>query len=297
LIRCVALIALLAACDIAVGDPGAWIPIAELDGPLRPELVQPPSAAEPGNRLRVVTFNVALGENVEALAEALTTHPDLAGADVVLLQEIESHPAEDQSRAARLAAALGMGHAYAPAREVDGGTHGLAILSRFRLSDVEVMALPRVELTIRPRHRIALAARIAGVRIVNVHLDTRINITDRILQLRPAILDEPAPVLVGGDFNTNPYAWTAGALPDLPGEAVTGTDQADLLDDYMRSAGYDTPTAALGPTQDALVMRLRLDAIFTRGLIPIDAGVVPDLELSDHLPLWLDVPLPTAPRP
>lgn len=292
MIRCLALVAVVAACDTTVSDGGPWIPIAEIDGPLRPELVQPPIATEPGDRLRVITFNVELGENVEALADALATHPDLAGADILLLQEIESHPTEGSSRAARLAAALGMGHAYAPGREVDGGTHGLAILSRLPLSDVEVMQLPRVELTIRARDRIALGARIAGARVVNVHLDTRINLTDRILQLRPAVLDEPTPVLVGGDFNTNPYTWTGGAVPDLPGEAVTGTDQADLLDDYMRSAGYDTPTAALGPTQDAVVMRLRLDAIFTRGLIPIDAGIVPDLELSDHLPLWLSVELP-----
>lgn len=276
-------------CGVDVGEGGPWIPAAEIDGPMRPELAQPPPGADPGETLRIVTFNVLLGEDVAALAAALSGHPELAGADVLLLQEIESHPAEGGSRAARLAAALGMGHAYAPARTVEAGTHGLAILSRHPLAEVEVMQLPRVELAIRPRDRIALAARVAGIRVVNVHLDTRINITDRILQLRPAIIDEPIPTVVGGDFNTNPYAWTGGALPNLPAQAIAGSDQATLLDAYMGAAGYDTPTADLGATQDAIVLRLRLDALFTRGIAALQVGVEPGLGLSDHDPVWMDV--------
>ena len=150
-------------------------------------------------------------------------------------------------------------------------------------------ALPRADLSVRPRHRIALAATVAGVRLVDVHLDTRINIADRVLQLRPAVIDEPAPAVVGGDFNTNPYHWTAGLVPNLPANATVDTDQATLLDDYMRAAGYDTPTADLGPTQDAGVARLRLDALYTRGAVSGAAGVDRSLSVSDHWPLWLDV--------
>lgn len=268
--------------DVPAGEP--WQPLEAAGG----QLAQPDDAPIPA-RLRVTTFNVELAADVPALAAAIEGS-SIAGTDVMLVQEIEDHPREGRSRAAALAEALGLGYAYAPAREVgDGGSHGLALLSRYPMSEVQVMELPRVDLPVRPRRRIALAATIAGVRFVVVHLDTRIGIVDRILQLRPAILEAGEPAVVGGDFNTNPYAWTGGLIPDLPTHALADTDQAPLLDDYMAEAGWDTPTAGSGATQDAIVTRLRLDALYTRGLDTRATGVDRGLAVSDHWPLWIDV--------
>lgn len=249
-----------------------------------------------GDTVRVVTFNVALGRDTEALARLFADDPALARADIVLVQEIEAHDDEPRSRASALAGALGMNYVYAPARDIDGGTHGLAIFSRYVIADAQVMRLPRIDLHIRPRDRIAVAADLdlGGVvlRVVDVHLDTRLNVTQRIQQLRPAVLEEPGSVVVGGDFNTNPYAWVEGAVPLTAVRGVAGLEQDEVIDDYMTAIGYAAPTQDSGPTQDAVIEQLRLDSVYTRGLEPGTAGVVADADVSDHRPLWLDLSWP-----
>jgi endonuclease/exonuclease/phosphatase family metal-dependent hydrolase len=158
------------------------------------------------------------------------------------------------------------------------------------------MVLPGFDSVLTDRPRIALAADIAVgdrvVRVINVHLDTVLNVTDRILQLRPAIIDAPAVVLVGGDFNTGAYLWADGALPIAPAHSVADTSQGPILDDYLRHLGFATPTAGLGDTVRAVGTSFRLDAIYTRGLAPHPGGVVKRIERSDHWPLWIDVELP-----
>jgi endonuclease/exonuclease/phosphatase family metal-dependent hydrolase len=289
--------ALLPACGQEIGEANDWVAAEAIAGRLRPELAPPPAPALPlaaAERLRVVTYNVQFGADPEALAAAILADPELASARLLLVQEIEAYPAEGRSRAARLAEALGMGHVYAPAREEGDGTHGLAILSVFPIEQVAVMELPYVDLPLSGRRRVALAADLQvgaePLRVITTHLDTRLNITDRVVQLRPAVIDAPARVLVGGDFNTNAYLWVEGAVPVLPVDSVADSDQAELLDDYVRHLDFATPTAGFGPTHDAGgVINLRLDSIFTRGLAPAGGAVARGVELSDHWPLWLDV--------
>mgnify|MGYP001593276469 CR=1 FL=1 len=287
-----------AGCAIDLGPTAPWIDAAEIGGPLAPELGPPPGipASAPA-QLRVVSFNVEKGADVEGLAAAIRGTPALATADVLLLQEIESHPDEGGSRASRLAAALGMGYAYAPERVEGDGTHGPAILSRWPLEHVQVMALPFADLAISDAPRIALAAEVAVgdqvLHLVDLHLDTRLNATGRILQMRPAVLDTPWPTIVGGDLNTNPYLWAGDTVPQLPVDSLVDSDQAPVIDDYMRHIGYATPTADLGPTQRfGGVVDSRLDAIFTRGVTGVPGAVERTVTLSDHWPLWIDVDLP-----
>lgn len=296
--KSVAALALLTACSLDLGPSGTWIDAAELTGELAPELVPPPDVARavPG-RLRVTTFNVEHGADVDGLARAITTTPSIALTDVLLVQEIESYPDEGSSRASQLAAALGMGYVYAPERLQGSGTHGTAIFSHWPLERVQVMKLPFADQVVSRAPRIALAAdvRVGGfvLRVINMHLDTRLNISDRILQIRPAVLDAPAPVLVGGDFNTNPYAWLGESVPDLPTGTIVDTDQAPALDDYMSHIDYDTPTAALGPTVEVEgVIDARLDSIYTRSLASEPGAVERRVTISDHFPLFIDVLLP-----
>jgi hypothetical protein len=82
---------LLAGCP-ELGAPQPWIDAAAIDGALAPELVLDRFDAPAGERLRVVSWNVHFGADVDALAVGLDD-PALAGADVVLLQEIEAYPA------------------------------------------------------------------------------------------------------------------------------------------------------------------------------------------------------------
>src|SRR6266508_3266747 len=132
-----------------MGDPQPWVPAEDITGPLRPELGESPVPANARGldlgALRVVTYNVERGEDVEGLAETFDVDDELSHADLVMVQEIESHPGEGGSRAKRLAAKLGMGYVYAPERLQGDGTHGTAILSVYPLRNVQVMQLPHVD--------------------------------------------------------------------------------------------------------------------------------------------------------
>ncbi len=292
-----ALLAALCAGCLGTPEDAEWVSWDSIEGALRPEVassppVEPPT---PGNAIRIATYNVHLGRDVEALAAAFTDVPELAAADLLFVQEIEDHPAEGGSRASRLAEALGMAFAYAPARTVgDDATHGLAILSRYPLERIEVMALPDFEFPIRDRRRIALAADVVfpsgqRLRAIDVHLDTRLNITQRVQQLYPATELGSEPIALGGDFNTNPYVWVDGTVPLAPINTVSDLDQARLLDDFMIELGYAAPTADSGPTHRAGPIELRLDSIYVRDLQPRAFGVARGVDLSDHKPLWLEL--------
>jgi endonuclease/exonuclease/phosphatase family metal-dependent hydrolase len=289
------------ACQEPLGPTADWVDAETIPGVLRPEIVTTPiaSADETGRAavpaLRVVTYNVLHGGDVDGLARIFLDDPDLSRAGLLLLQEEESYPEEPGSRTARLAEALGMAYVYAPGRERETGTHGISILSAFPIENARVMQLPEFEAGFAHHRRIALAAdiRIGGMvlHVINVHLDTVLNITDRILQLRPAVIDAPEVVLVGGDFNTNPYVWVDGTIPVLPADSAASTDQAPILDDYMRAIDFDTPTADLGVTESNFYGTVRLDSIFTRGLDVVPGQVERQYDLSDHWPVWVDVML------
>lgn len=284
----------LAGCGLESGAPAEWILVSEIQGPLAAELgptpQPPPLRARPSSQLRVVTYNVHLGADPTWLANDILANSELASADVFLFQEEEAFPGEGSTRTSRIAELLGMGWVYIPGRMKDDGTHGLAILSRLPIEEPCVMSLPATE---QWKPRIAMRADIVvGERrlpIVNVHLETRINITDRILQIRPTILDLPETAIVAGDVNTNPYLWEEGEVPLVPTAQIVDTDQAPILDDYMRAVGFATPAANVGPTHRVHGVESRLDAIFTRGLATTDARVERTLTASDHWPVWVDV--------
>jgi endonuclease/exonuclease/phosphatase family metal-dependent hydrolase len=129
-----------------------------------------------------------------------------------------------------------------------------------------------------------------SVRFIAVHLDTRLNPSERVLQLRPAVKDAPAPVVVAGDFNTNPMTWAFNVVPVLP-QSASASDQAPILDDYMRSIDYQTPTASFGATVSFPGFAPRLDSIYVRGLAVGTGAVERSVTVSDHWPMWLDVEL------
>lgn len=294
---CVLLVATLAACTSIDDAPRAWLPADEIAAPFTPELGSRPSAppAAP-TTLRIASWNVERGSDPQALAAEIETSPVLATADVLLVQEIESYPDESTSRAARLAAALGMTYFYAPARREGDGTHGDAILSRFPLVAPEVKQLPFVDQPINARRRIAQRAvvELGGTRtltVVNIHLDTRLAVTDRIRQLDPAVSDSPPEVVVGGDLNTLPWIWVETSVPLTSTESIVGQDQALVVDDYLRDLGFTTPIVHTADTHET-AFDMRLDALCPRGFPVLDAGVDHSVAGSDHYAVWIDIALP-----
>jgi len=257
--------------DVEVGEPGA---------------TPPEESARPS--LRIATFNVHAASAV-ALVRGIASARSVSAADVLLLQEMESSGSERESRVRQVARQLGMHYAYAPAyARYDGGSHGIAVLSRFPLRDVEVIELPRFEVYFNSARRIALGATVAvgggALRVYSVHLDNRVNPSARLRQLAPVLERaerDTGAVIIGGDLNTTPFHWFANVIP------VVWAGQAERLETAVRARGYATPAVGAGATSKWFGMRL--DALFTRGLTPLEAVVDRSVRMSDHLPLWVDV--------
>jgi endonuclease/exonuclease/phosphatase family metal-dependent hydrolase len=256
-----------------------------------------PAEDEVPAQLRIVSFNVHYGQDITVLAESILQAPNLKDSQIFLLQEIESYPSEEASRTRKLAEALEMNYAYAPARHIEDsdGTHGLAILSRYPLRDVEILPLPVFDLGYRTRRRIAVAATVdvpgRPLRVYNLHLDTRINTQDRLTQLGPvleaATSHQVTDTVIGGDFNTNPLRWLFHRVP------VFRSNQAGAVDKLMRENGFSTPLTKSGVTMNRKLFKARVDTIYTRGLEERSAGVAREVQSSDHFPVWVEVSWPT----
>ncbi|MDQ3369390.1 MAG: endonuclease/exonuclease/phosphatase family protein [Myxococcota bacterium] len=275
---------------------GTWEPIDSIGEPLIAEHGPGPLASGAPERLRIGSFNVHYARQPEALARQLLASRAMSRVDVLLLQEIEAYPEEPTSRTRRLADALSMTSLYVPARTVGTGTHGLAILSRHPVSNARVMQLPHADAAWHERDRIAVAVDVEvggrSLTIVNLHLDVRISVIDRIRELHPAVIDLPGTAVIGGDFNTNPWAWVGSAVPLTSTKAIVGQDQAVVVDDYLGALGFTSP---ISPGQDTFNVPWiggRLDNIYPRGLAVHGAGVATDVAGSDHWPIWVDVTIP-----
>jgi endonuclease/exonuclease/phosphatase family metal-dependent hydrolase len=288
----------LAGCVAQLDAGTEWTPIAEIAGELAPEVGPDPAPRPAPAVLRVGSWNVHRGADVAQLAANLAASRELVDADVLLVQEIEAYAAEGSTRARRLAEALDMTWIYAPARTEPGGTHGIALLSRFPLERAEVRVLPRFSSAFNERTRIALRADVVlddlRLEVVNVHLDVRIGAVDRVRQLDPAIAELAAEAIVGGDFNTNPWAWVEGTLPLTATEAIVGQDQARVIDHYMAAQGFVTALSADTSTFTLPAFPMRIDDIYARGNAITDAGVE-HVAGSDHWPIWADLAIQNRP--
>ena len=246
---------------------------------------RPPAARAPDGDILVVSYNVHM-ESAARIARALEG-PHLRRADLVFLQEIESHDTEGLSRAGQIAARLGMSYAYAPGYGLRaGGSHGVAILSRWPLRDLELVELPRERVVFNSARRVALGATALvpgrALRVYSVHLDNRINPTARRRQLAPVLAaasGSKLPVIIAGDMNTSPFCWIGHVVP------VPCGHQGDRLEALVRERGFDAPATGSGRTSQWLNMRL--DAVYTRGLAARAVGVERSVRVSDHLPLWV----------
>jgi len=241
----------------------------------------PSSTAPSSTPLRMVSLNLAMREDIDTIAAELAERRLVPGADLVLLQEVIERDGGGDV-ASRLAEKTGLHAVFRPAFALDTHrTMGLAILSREPLEEPHVLRLKQFDLSFRSRHRIALGVAIetpAGrIMVYNVHLDTRINIADRVEQLSAVMSDldaSPDPVVVGGDFNTNDNLWLFHTIP-IP----FSSKQRNGLLRFMKGKGFQSAITGHVATHDALGMQL--DWIFVRGL---DAGstAIQPMAISDH---------------
>jgi len=229
-----------------------------------------PSPPRPGP-LRAAAWNIQRGSRFEELRRALAS-PPLAGADLLLLSEVDSGLARSGNRnvARDLAEALGMSYAFGVSYltlEDDIGENpdraenalalaGTAILSRHRIRRVENVPLPELRDKFsssekRLGRKRALLAEIdlpAGPLAVGAcHLDSNASPSQRAQQLG-ALLDGlegwGAPrALIGGDFNSSTFDMSgplALARDILHKLIFTGFQTA--IDQFLRpETGYERP--------------------------------------------------------
>jgi endonuclease/exonuclease/phosphatase family metal-dependent hydrolase len=263
---------LLAAALLLAGGAGAassCAPALNYVDPSRPRYAGRFAAADQDPAFRVVTFNVKFAREVDRAARLLREHPELRGADIVALQEMDAEGAE------RIARALGMDYVYYPAIRHPGTERdfGNAILSRWPLRDDRKLVLPYLS-RFRDMQRIAVSATAATplgpVRVYSVHLETPGGIAgvNRQRQAAAVIRDaEPYPrVIVAGDMNSR------------------------AVGEVFEWYGFRWVSKDLGST----ISLFAWDHVFTRGLNVAEgkAGIVRDNQgASDHLPVWavLDV--------
>jgi endonuclease/exonuclease/phosphatase family metal-dependent hydrolase len=288
-----ALLVTLAGCTTVADQGSPWEPAEAVAGT---EVGPAPTLrAQAGCTLRVASWNVHfLGDPTDLLAQ-LQTSTEVASADVILLQETSQWPGDAASRTAQLAEQLAMTWTHTPVVELPNGVmQGNGILSRHPLERVAVKRLPYVDQPYFDQVRTAIAADVVvgdrRVRVVDVHLDVGIQITDRIRQLDPAVTDLDERAIVGGDFNTAPWQWVESVVPLTSTEAVVGMKQAAILDDYMASRRYRSAISPDTNTFTATGFGMRLDNLFPRGVKIVGAGIE-YVGGSDHWPIYVDVDL------
>ena len=290
--KLVAVIALAGCTDVVDGGT-PWMDAATIEGmELGPD---PTLRAAPGCTVRIASWNLhKLPDPDDVLAHYLTS-TEIAAADVILVQETSWYPGEANTRTAQLADQMAMTWAHSPVRVLpDGVNQGNAIISRHPLERVQVMRLPYIEQIYSEQERSVMAADVVlgdhRLRVMTIHLDVRLQITDRIRQLDPAVTSFDERAVVGGDFNTAPWQWVEALVPLTSTQAAVGLSQAAVLDDYMRSRNY---TSAISPETNTFTapgFGMRLDNLYSRSL-PIIAAGIEHVGGSDHWPIWVDVDL------
>jgi endonuclease/exonuclease/phosphatase family metal-dependent hydrolase len=211
-------------------------------------------------------------------------------ADVWMLQEVAQPTDRVKSGMEELARRLDMYFLYTPVDPIDDGKRvsGLAILSRYRFAEPEILPLKQFDLKFHTRCRVALGATVNApsgpVRVVNIHLDTRINKEQRLEQIAPAIESAsgyPFPKLIAGDFNTANFGWIANVWP-----VPFIQNQAKAVRQFFERARFETPFVSGQATFKGSPIPLTLDWIFLKGLKTVSSGVE-EIDFSDHHALWV----------
>jgi endonuclease/exonuclease/phosphatase family metal-dependent hydrolase len=243
-----------------------------------------PPVAELPAQFKVATFNVHK-EPGDKIAKALLADRELRDADLLMLQEV---PRWDEacSGACAIGNQLGMYALFAPGHVEGDKDMGVAILSKAPITSAQIIELPWHDVHFNAGRRIALVATLeqAGrpITVYAVHLENRLTASERKRQMLPILEHarrQHTPVIIAGDFNTNPFTWISHWLP-LP----TGRHQARQLEALVRAYGFDTPVADSGATHRYIGMKL--DAIYTRGFATRRFATAHAQDVSDHLALW-----------
>ncbi len=227
--------------------------------------------------MRVVSWNIEFGELVDQAGHELTSLPDLSGADLVLLQEM------DEPGTRTIAERLGVDFVFAAAAShpETGRDMGNAILSPWPIGTTTEIDLPHVaRVSGQARSAVRAVVSIEGqaVDVYSVHTETVLLPFARRREQFATLVDDIAAraterVVVGGDFNT------------------ARVREVDTLTSLMGAADLHAVSQRSGATFRRFGRSFTLDHVFARGLMAHGSGVVTEATASDHLPVWVDLEL------
>ena len=241
-------------------------------------------------RIRFVTYNIRKGKgasgagtgSVAALGGALAGHAP----DLVLCQEVSYLEARRLSQSDELGAALGLAAYYEPNKRRRDGHHGNATFTRHAVSHVHNYDISTNRLEGRGALYVRLVIEGRPVHVINAHLSlgqrqrfTQVRRLAGILSQRVAPTEA---VLLAGDFND----WT-GRLDRIIIEELG----------FVNALGHLPESEKL--TWHARRPMFNLDRVYVRNLAPKEARRLhgePWHELSDHLPLWVELEVGAASR-
>jgi endonuclease/exonuclease/phosphatase family metal-dependent hydrolase len=242
--------------------------------------------------LKVVSYNIRYraGDDLKELIKLLKEDPEIGGAHVIGLQEVDRNKRRtgNANTARQLAEGLGMRYAWAapPDSDEDGEEEtGCAVLSVFPLTDATRVLLTHEGHGGRSRVAVGATALVGEtpVRVYSVHAETRMPLEKKVEHWQ-AVLDdlrlhrEAAGAIVLGDFNT-----------------IKGKDVKAARRLFTRE-GFTTPIPDDRTTWRTFVIKLKLDWLWLRGLEAHSSGIDKEIGLSDHWPLWATVRLPNRPE-
>jgi endonuclease/exonuclease/phosphatase family metal-dependent hydrolase len=241
--------------------------------------------------LRIATWNVEFCRHLPVVLESARALPS---PDLISMQELSIHHGRDDADA--IASRLGTEwrSAQVTAQTVSGRAQANGIVwnsNRIELVGIDTIELPtpsgRVMRTLPRQRRTAVMADLAfaglRLRLYAVHLDV-FGITHKHAQLARILADAAGRAaadvsLIAGDMNTY---------------GIGGRPRWTELRRLAETAGFEELTTGVGWTHRALGVRQKLDAVFAspRGL-GHRAWRLP-LPGSDHLPVLVDLELPTV---
>ena len=241
------------------------------------------------HEIKIVSYNIRWrsGEDLKKLIKLLQDDPEIGGAAILGLQEVDRHKKRsgNTNTAKLIADELGLHYAWAAPPTVKAGDEeetGVAILSVYPLSDVQRIVLPNPGPN--QRRRVALGATVEinsrKWRVYSAHAETRINFDKKLEQFK-ALLDDLAqypkdmPAIIMGDFNT----WE----PNAHGKVTKLFLDAGLKTPFLDGKKTFRRKILLVP------LELKLDWVWLRGLEAANCGIDRQIEISDHYPLWTNV--------
>jgi len=271
LIRATALLLLCAGLS-SCAWPFRFINYSLSDTPRYSLTVDPPYNNTQREKIKVVSYNIKHSGKIKEAIDLLKNNENLAGADILLLQEMIPSAVE------KIAAELDYNYVFYPAvvHPILHDNFGNAVLSKWPITYDKNTILPSPKEN--GRHRIAVSAKLninnKEVLVYSLHMGVFMKPGERSRQIQgilDAISQDTEYCIIAGDFNT-----------------IKKKDQEEVIQTFTQ-AGFTHATYNVDWTYNHwyfLNYKSTFDHIFTRGLKVLKGGNVNDRSASDHTPIW-----------